>query len=111
MTTTIARPVLAILLAMVAAMPAAADDSPPADREFRFTPAQNAAVQRLEARLVDGDTSRQVYTPQFAARICFEAALQQGAGRDAARDQNGLTAGQRVFFAECVLETGYRLGP
>ncbi|WP_439573469.1 hypothetical protein [Phreatobacter sp.] len=104
------RPALACILLVTLAMPAPADDQPPADRVFRFTPAQTAAVERLEARLRDGDLSRQVYSPAFATRACYEAALQQSASREAARDQNGLTAAQRVFFAGCVEHSGYLLG-
>lgn len=99
-------PAMLLLLATIA-LPAAGQ--PAAEADFRFSPAQEAAVRRLEARLVDGDTARQVHTEGHATRLCYRAALAQGVPPDAARDRNGLAARQRAFFADCVGHAGYRL--
>lgn len=102
------RPVLAALLLLAAIAPPAAGQ-PGAEADFRFSPAQQEAVRRLEARLADGDTSRQVYTEGHATRLCYRAALAQGVPPDAARDRNRLAERQRAFFADCVRHAGYRL--
>lgn len=102
------RPVLAALLLLATIAPPVAGQ-PAADPVFRFSPAQQAAVRRLEARLADGDTSRQVYTEGHATRLCYRAALAQSVARGAARDRNGLAERQRGFFADCVRDAGYRL--
>jgi len=77
--------------------------------EVRLPAAQEAAAQRLARALVDGDSSRQVFTAGHATRLCYRAAVANPSNAAGMPDRDRLTPAQRVQFSECVEQSGYRL--
>lgn len=101
------RSALAAPLALLlAAVPAAGQTHGP----VALPPDQSAAAERLAGRLVDGDLNRQVFTADYAARLCYRAARANSSNTHGTPDRDGLTAAQHRQFTHCVEQSGYRLG-
>ncbi len=94
------------ILGTLALIPAAAAQT---HGPVRLPPAQSAAADRLARQLVDGDTNRQVFTPEYAARRCYRAAKSNPSNRAGQPDRDGLTPRQRSQFIACVAADGFRL--
>ena len=94
---------LAILFVGV---PAAAQTHGPVD----LPPEQSAAARRLARQLVDGDVNRQVFTADYAARVCYRAAVANPSNARGTPDRDRLTPDQRGQFTACIEQSGYRLG-
>jgi hypothetical protein len=95
-----------VVLGTLALIPAAVAQT---HGPVRLPPAQSAAADRLARQLVDGDTSRQVFTPEYAARRCYRAAKSNPSNGAGQSDRDGLTPRQRLQFIECVAADGFRL--
>lgn len=93
---------LAILLA---AVPAAGQTYGPVELPRE----QSAAARRLARQLVDGDVNRQVFTSDYAARLCYRAAVANPSNARGRADRDRLTPAQRGQFTACVEQSGYRL--
>ncbi len=76
--------------------------------EVRLPPDQSAAARRIALRLVDGDVSKQVFTAEYAARLCYRAAVSNPSNTGGARDRDRLTLRQRAQLADCLAESGFR---
>ena len=99
-------PALAALAHLVIA---AAPASSQTFGDIHLPPRQEAAARQLAQRLVDGDVNRQVLTADYAARLCYRAAMSNasnGAGRP---DRDRLTPARRAQFVDCIGQSGYRL--
>ncbi len=70
---------------------------------------QSAAARRLARQLVDGDINRQVFTADYAARLCYRAAVANPSNARGTPDRDRLTPSQRRQFASCVEQSGYRI--
>lgn len=95
-----------VVVATLALIPGAAAQT---HGPVRLPSAQSAAADRLARQLVDGDTSRQVFTPEYAARRCYRAAKSNPSNEGGRPDRDGLTARQRSHFVDCIAADGFRL--
>jgi len=77
--------------------------------DIRLPSDQSAAARRIALRLADGNVSKQVFTADYAARLCYRAAVSNPSNAGGARDRNRLTQRQRDQLVECLAESGYRL--
>lgn len=76
---------------------------------IRLPPDQSAAARRIALRLVDGDVSKQVFTADHAARLCYRAAVSNPSNAGGARDRDRLAPRQRAQLVECLADSGFRL--
>lgn len=76
---------------------------------IRLPPDQSAAARRIALSLTDGDVSRQVFTADYAARLCYRAAVSNPSNAGGAVDRDRLTPRQRAQLVECLAESGFRL--
>lgn len=76
---------------------------------IRLPPDQSAAARRIALRLMDGDVSKQVFRSDYAARLCYRAAVSNPSNASGARDRDRLTPRQRAQLVECLAESGFRL--
>ncbi|MGU9982043.1 hypothetical protein ACJ4V0_18580 [Phreatobacter sp. HK31-P] len=95
----------ALALLAIAAVPVSAQTY----GDIRLPPEQDAAAMRLARRLVDGDISRQVFTADYTARLCYRAAVSNTSNAAGSRDRNGLAPPQQAQFTDCVGQSGYRM--
>lgn len=78
--------------------------------DIRLPADQSAAARRIALRLVDGDdVSKQVFTADYAARLCYRAAVSNPSNAGGMRDRDRLTPRQRAQLVECLAESGFRL--
>lgn len=77
--------------------------------DIRLPADQSAAARRIALRLVDGDLSKQVFTADYAARLCYRAAVSNPSNAGGTRDRDRLTPRQRAQLVECLAESGFRL--